>query len=180
MNKNRVCISGINGQLGSAFRDYFVDKAVFCMPFDRALVKSLLPEQVVRKYLEDNRITTFIHCAANTDVEFCEKNLDKCLEDNVNLTSILTTACTELHVRFVFVSSTGVYGDYASRPYSENDLVIPTTNYHRSKVLAENLLVNNKNALILRVGWLFGRAASTNKNFILNRLREAKSSDGSI
>ncbi len=112
-----------------------------------------------------------IHCAAIADVELCER--DPQLSERVNLTAtaeLLTALPTG--ARFVFISSTGVYGEGQETPWSETNPPHPTTVYHRHKYAAEQLVLAKKNSLVVRTGWLFSNEAQHRKNFVIHRLRE--------
>lgn len=140
---------------------------------DKFLKKS--SDNSLKSFLKKKGISTFIHCAANTNVEECEKFPDQCFEDNYFLTKRLAKTCKSLNIKFIFISSTGVYGDLKEEPYKEDDEISPTTVHHKSKSLAENALIDmGLDCLIIRTGWLFGGNWNASKNFVANRIREAK------
>jgi dTDP-4-dehydrorhamnose reductase len=114
-----------------------------------------------------------VHAAANTDVEGCEADPDSCHRDNYLLTEILCSAAGVARVPFVFISSTGIYGDTKIEPYREFDPVHPSTHHHRSKLLAEQCVLNRgMSNLVVRTGWLFGGKRSNRKNFIARRIED--------
>ncbi|WP_394392264.1 SDR family oxidoreductase [Shewanella woodyi] len=126
-------------------------------------------------------IDVLIHCAANTNVELCEKEPQLCWIENCLFSEILAIATEKLGIKLVFVSSTGIYGEGKSTPYFEYDEVGPTTVHHSSKYKAENFIKSyNKECLIIRTGWLFGGRWHSKKNFVANRIKEAVSSEGTI
>lgn len=133
----------------------------------------LMPEKELIEYISN--FDYLIHSAANTNVEECEKNPDVCYKDNYLLTDILASACNKAKKRFIFISSTGVYGSEKQDPYREYDYARPTTHHHLSKFLAEQrvLQLNHQN-LVVRTGWLFGGSEENPKNFIAQRLDEAE------
>jgi dTDP-4-dehydrorhamnose reductase len=119
-------------------------------------------------------IDVFIHAGANTDVEHCEREPAQCFKDNYFLTELLAQRCVSAGIKFIFISSTGVYGRHKTIPYSEYDEVIPTTVHHKSKRLAEIATINSSSKnLIIRTGWLFGGNKVNPKNFVNNRIVEA-------
>ncbi len=116
-----------------------------------------------------------IHAAANTNVEQCEVDPDKCYADNFLLTDLLAQAAALANVRMVFVSSTGVYGQGKSTAYREYDEAVPTTHHHRSKLLGEHAVMRaSPRNLVIRTGWLFGGDAANPKNFVARRIDEAR------
>ena len=167
----KILISGASGLLGSAllrvgkFLDYD------CRAFDRERITIGDPASALQ-YFEDCEF--FIHAAANTNVEYCELHPDVCYRDNLLLTDAFTAAAHKANVPVVFISSTGVYGAQKNTPYREYDETYPPTHHHKSKKLAEDLVLRtNRSNLVVRTGWLFGGAKTSQKNFIANRIAEA-------
>ena len=57
------------------------------------------------------------------------------------------------------------------------DFTKPKTIYHKSKLMAENEVVDElEHYIIIRTGWLFGGNNNSPKNFVRNRLLEAQNS----
>jgi dTDP-4-dehydrorhamnose reductase len=122
-----------------------------------------------------------INCAAHTDVEGAERDPAAAMAANGLLPGLLATACRRQGATLVHVSSTGCYGDWKSGPYGEDDDVRPTTAHHRSKMSGERAVRHGGcEFLILRTGWLFGGRPGQAKNFVWNRLVEARSKPGML
>lgn len=177
----RIGVTGSTGMLGTE-----VVKAIKASGYEpiglnrNDLSHNTALDQVI-DLLSLIKIEVLIHCAANTNVELCEKEPGSCWVENVLFSEILAIATEKLGIKLIFVSSTGVYGDWKSKPYIEYDDIKPTTVHHRSKYFAENFIKShNKKYLIIRTGWLFGGNWHSSKNFVANRIKEAKSSDGKI
>jgi dTDP-4-dehydrorhamnose reductase len=66
------------------------------------------------------------------------------------------------------MSSTGVYGDWKTTPYCEEDVCRPTSFHHKCKLEAENYIQKNLNQyFILRLGWIFSsKFSNSNHDFI--------------
>lgn len=168
----RILLTGATGLLGTAIVREARALGWQCDAMSRHDALASKPE-VLAKTITGYDV--LIHAAANTDVEACEISPETCYRDNFLLTEVLAAATVLADARFVFVSSTGVYGVAKNEPYREYDNASPTTHHHRSKILAENsvLLANHKN-LIVRTGWLFGGDVSNRKNFVARRIEEAE------
>ena len=80
-----------------------------------------------------------IHCAANTNVDDCERNRLKC--ESINFDSL--TKLTKIYPksRFVFISSDAVFSK--NNPRDENSKSDPVNFYGRLKNSAENFLKRN-------------------------------------
>lgn len=131
--------------------------------------------QSVSRVLKKENPDVIIHTAAYTDVEGCEIHRDKAYQVNTLGTQNLVNCCIESKVLFIYISSTGIYGNQKKlEPYDEFDDVKPTTIHHKTKNEAEKIIQHHLSKyLILRTGWLFGGAKSSNKNFVYKRYLEA-------
>lgn len=167
-----VLVTGAHGQFGQALQQQHRDWNI--IPLSRADI-SVGNIKSLRQMIKDSQAEILIHAAANTQLEQAESDPDNCFRDNVVLTQILVDAVRTLPIKSIYLSSTGVYGNYQTTAYTEFDETKPTTIHHRSKLLAEQVFRQHcPNHLICRTGWLFGSAANNPRNFVANRLREAK------
>ncbi len=176
----RIGITGASGLLGSSLMRILTHKdQLNPIIIDRQ--KLITFNKAVSAYLDKLNLDYLIHCAANTNVEACELNPESCYQDNYTLTDYLAKQSKELDFNLVFISSTGIYGNHSDMPYCENDLIEPTTIYHKSKYFAEQAVMKQaKTPLIIRTGWLFGGASDNPKNFVANRIKEALTSNDVI
>lgn len=168
----KVLVTGANGLLGSSicelltarhFEVYKLNRRDFSWDCNDKNVELLRKFDIV------------IHAAANTNVEECELDPDSCYRDNTLLTELLSFAASQAGCKFIYISSTGIYGcSKEDTPYTEYDSIKPTTHHHNSKWLAEQAVLSYcKSALVIRAGWLFGGSPKNKKNFVARRLEEA-------
>jgi dTDP-4-dehydrorhamnose reductase len=171
----RIALTGGSGILGSSIKKHCDTHSIYCCSLTREDFQEKSSNNTLISILQKKEISIFIHCAANTNVERCEEFPDQCFEDNYFLTERLGNTCKSLSIKFIFISSTGIYGDLKKEPYCEHDEISPTTVHHKSKALAEKSLLSlGLDCLIIRTGWLFGGDWGASKNFVANRIREAK------
>lgn len=167
----KVVLTGASGILGTSFRSILGEHEVLSL--DR---NSLYSDQLERL------IATFgaevlVNCAAHTDVEEAERQSVECDLANSILPAKLASICCKLDIVLAHFSSTGCYGDWKREPYIETDQVEPTTAHHRAKAGGEAaIMASGCEYLIFRTGWLFGGSLSNPKNFVWNRMKEAKRS----
>jgi len=173
--KMNIYISGGNGMLGSSLgaklsKENFVIKSFSHTDLD------VTNNDLVKKVLEESP-DVFIHTAAWTNVDACEIDKNKATQININGTENLVNALGS-NTMFIYISSTGIYGNYKNTPYTENDNVKPTTIYHKTKYEGELVVKEKtKNHLILRTGWLYGGDATHKKNFVYKRYLEGTSNN---
>ena len=168
----KILLTGATGILGSAilYKSSDFNCEVETLSLKDAWNICLNPAKI-----NSFEFDVFVHAAANTDVDYCEQNIEQCYQDNYLLTEMLASACHACDRKFVFISSTGVYGDNSRIPYREFDETKPTTHHHRAKLLAEeSVLAISSSNLVLRIGWLFGGNPKLAKNFVARRIEEAR------
>ena len=97
-----------------------------------------------------------IHCAAATDVDWCESHPQECLRINAQVPGDLAAGARFAGARFVFISTDAVF-DGISGGYGEADPLAPPNAYARSKAAGEVAVLREiPDALVLRVniyGW---------------------------
>ena len=167
-----IIVAGAKGILGSAF--------MAGLPPGRAVglgsadLDATAPEAAMRRVVA-LAPSVIVNCAADTDVEGAETDDSRSVAVNISLARALAEAARETGARFVHFSSTGCYGNWKTAPYEESDPLRPTTAHHRSKARGEEAVLQTlPEALILRLGLVFGGSPGQRKNFVSARLREAE------
>ena len=172
MDMKKIFLTGSNGLLGSSILDYLStleNYEVISLPYQKILS---IEDAELHEILSD--IDWIIHCAAQTNVEQCEKDPETCYINNCFLTEKIT-ACSSFNTKILYISSTGIYGSQEIRPYHEYDKVNPSTTHHISKHLAEKIVLSkNHNNIIVRTGWLYGDLSKN--DFVSKVIDEIKSS----
>jgi dTDP-4-dehydrorhamnose reductase len=99
---------------------------------------------------------SIIHCAAATNVDWCEDHPEVAEQVNVQASSFLAEIAQELNARFVYISTDSVF-DGKRGNYSETDQPAPLSVYAKSKWRGEQeVLRRHSSPLIVRVniyGW---------------------------
>ena len=164
----KILLTGSTGLLGQSIKKQLNHQKI---SFDT--VNHIdLSEKVLSNYTSFN-YDLVIHAAARTNVEDCEKAPTLCYKDNYVLTNRLANLCKRKAIKLVYVSSTGVYGNYKQDLYIEEDKCLPTTHHHLSKLLSEySVLGSSRQNLVIRTGWLFGGSVSNPKNFVKRIINE--------
>ena len=108
-------------------------------------------------------------CAAETNVDECERNPDATHRINVWGAKGIADAAREANSRLVYISSDYVFDGKKDQPYTESDLLNPINNYGRQKLAAEHYILSRCNhPLIVRTSTLYGKS---DKGFIHRLLR---------
>lgn len=121
-----------------------------------------------------------IHCAAATNVDWCEGHPEAAHQVNTRASSVLAQLAQEIGARFVHISTDSVF-DGSTGNYSENDSPAPLNVYARTKLLAEQEVLRvHPSPLVLRVnfyGWNIQNKQSL-AEWILNQLSDGRTVPG--
>lgn len=177
---NKILVTGANGQLGSDLRDLSSSYPQYEFVFTDVAELSIVDKNAVDNFFKKERPAYLINCAAYTAVDKAETERELCDQINGTAVGILASACTEYGTKFVHISTDYVFDGNASSPLKETDEVDPVNAYGASKLLGEQLAVeNDPDVIIIRTSWVY---SFYGKNFvkIMMRLMTEKESIGVV
>jgi dTDP-4-dehydrorhamnose reductase len=116
----------------------------------------LVEEKSTLALMEKLEPAAIVHCAAATDVDWCEDHPDEAAKINVSVPGSLAVFAFQRKLPFVHISTDSIFDGNRSC-YSETDEPNPVNVYARTKLAAEReVLRRNPGALVARVtmyGW---------------------------
>jgi dTDP-4-dehydrorhamnose reductase len=119
----------------------------------------------------------FIHLAALTNVDECEKAPESSFQTNSCGTQNIALACLKHDITMVYISTISVFDGEKCEPYTEFDKQNPMSWYSRSKfqgeLFVEKLL---SKFYIVRAGWMFG-GGKEDKKFVAKIIKLAQNHD---
>ncbi len=129
----------------------------------------------IQKAVDKYKPRIILHCAALTDIIFCEEHPDLAYEINVVGTYNVAKICREKKIKLIYISTCAVFDGTKKNPYREMDQPNPINVYGRTKWLGE-LVVRDlvSDSLIVRTSWLFGGGFNVDKKFVISRFNELK------
>ena len=168
---HRVLVTGGNGQLGEAIRRA-AEHSANHYAFATVEELDICDSAAVERYVTENDIDTVINCAAYTDVEGAEDNIDLAHTINSSAVAGLSHVCKKHNIKLIHISTDYVFGGNAERrtPYTESDPTAPLNVYGASKALGEAAVIEC-DGIVIRTSWLY---APWGKNFVLTMLRLGK------
>jgi dTDP-4-dehydrorhamnose reductase len=169
-----IVVTGASGLLGVSVvtlaRDLGREVIGIChrnllrVPGARICGVDLTDRKAVRAFFAPLRPASIIHCAAATNVDWCEDHPEEADQVNVQASSFLAEIAQELNARFVYISTDSVF-DGKRGNYSETDPPAPLSVYANSKWRGEReVLRRHSSPLIVRV-IIYGWSAQSKPSF---------------
>ena len=159
-----ILVVGANGMLG---RDLIALLGERGQGVDIAEIDITSPESVM-KVIGDLKPEVVINCAAYTDVDGCESNIETAMAVNGEGVAYLAMACRDLGALLVQISTDYIFDGGKGTPYVEDDAPCPLSVYGESKLAGEMNAAFCPEHLIVRTQWLYGLHG---KNFVETMLR---------
>ncbi|MBQ7944646.1 MAG: dTDP-4-dehydrorhamnose reductase [Lachnospiraceae bacterium] len=163
----KIIVTGCNGQLGRAINQVYANSAEFeCVNTDVAEL-DITNIDAVMKMVSEVKPYAIVNCAAHTNVNACETDIDNAYRINAIGPRNLSIAATENNAKMIHVSTDYVFRGDGDRPYLEFDQVGPISVYGKTKLAGENFVKEfAKDHFIVRTAWLYGDG----KNFVKTML----------
>lgn len=170
-----ILVTGAGGQLGSEMRrvsaeseDRWLFSDVSC--HDNGLVMLDMTDScAVRRLVRENDVRCIVNCAAYTDVDKAENDIDLCGKLNADAPRILAEVMKEAGGLLVHISTDYVFGgDPYNTPCREDQKGTPTGVYGLTKLQGErNVSEVGCNYVIIRTAWLYSEFG---RNFVKTML----------
>lgn len=120
--------------------------------------------KAVQHRLLEERPDAVVNCAAYTNVDGAEDDLDGSMDVNAEGAATVAAAAAEIGARVLYPSSDYVFDGSKGEPYVESDEPRPLSVYAQSKLAGEHETAgSNPRHYIVRSAWLFGTAG---RNFV--------------
>lgn len=184
MNK-KILITGGSGFIGSRLvEELLSDKNNYIVVIDTMWFGYNLPKhknlKVIKEDIRNIRkislkgIDTIIHLACVANDPSGELNSKMTWEINVLATKLLAESASKYNVKnFIYASSGSVYGIKKERKVHENLSLEPISDYNKTKMIAEKVLLSYKNEfrlVIVRPATVCGTSMRTRFDVVVNLL----------
>lgn len=169
----KYLITGSNGQLGRALQNEFkgTKNDIFCYGVDTMDITDY--NSVVSTFNSINPDVVF-NCAAHTNVDKCEEDVENAFNINAIGVQNIAMACEKTGAKLVHISTDYVFSGKDELPRIESDAVAPQTIYGKSKLYGEKLALRYcYKTFIVRTAWLYGDG----NNFVRTMLKLSKTND---
>lgn len=167
----RILVTGANGQLGREIARQGQEHELVLTDVDTL---DITDGKLVMNFFRDIKPQAVIHCAAYTNVDGAELDVDTAFRVNVIGAQNMAAGCLETGARMVYVSTDYVFDGQTNTLYREFDVVNPQTVYGRTKWQGEEMVRQILGRhFIVRTAWLYGDG----NNFVRTMLRMANEQD---
>lgn len=171
-----ILVTGANGQLGNEMRiisketgyDFLFTDVVEAEGVETTLL-DITDAEAVENIIRKHQIDCIVNCAAYTNVDKAESDVDLCRKLNATAPSILAEAIKKARGLLVQVSTDYVFGgDPYNTPCREDQKGTPTGVYGLTKLEGEESIkaIGCKH-VIIRTAWLYSEFG---KNFVKTML----------
>jgi len=167
----KILIVGSGGRLGAALvRDY---RGKFDVTSFNHAQLDLADQNQIQDKLSSLEFDLLINCAAFTNVDLCEQEIEQAFAINAEGPQLLAGICRDKNAKMIHFSTDYVFDGEKREPYVESDLAKPIGVYGESKRTGEKLVLQTQDRhLVLRVSWVFGPDRPSFIDTMIKRARE--------
>lgn len=169
-----ILVTGANGMLGQDLCPILEDNGYDVIETDVHNL-DITNYEACEKVLLDNKPDFVIHCAAYTNVDKAEEDIEAARLINAKGTENIAKACSKIGATLVYVSTDYVFDGNGTKPYLPTDETKPLNNYGLTKLEGEEAVKKYcEKYYIARTSWLYGHHG---KNFVETIISLANKSD---
>ncbi|MBQ3819171.1 dTDP-4-dehydrorhamnose reductase [bacterium] len=159
----KVLVTGAKGMLGQDLCPILEDEGYEVIETTSDTM-DITDIKQVENVLTEKKPDIVIHCAAYTNVDKAEEELDKARLTNSTGTENIAKTCEKQNITLVYISTDYVFDGTKKEPYMPADNVNPQNNYGLTKLEGEQAVLKYcKKYYIARTSWLYGHHG---KNFV--------------
>jgi dTDP-4-dehydrorhamnose reductase len=165
---HNILVTGADGQLGremrtlgaaSRHRYFFTDVADL----------DITDANTVRRFVENERIDAIVNCAAYTNVDKAEEEVETADRINREAVRNLAEAAKACDATLFHISTDYVFGGTGNTPFRETDPTAPLGVYGKTKLAGEEAIVaSGCKHLVFRTAWLY---SPYGRNFLKTMLQ---------
>ncbi|HEX7583916.1 MAG TPA: dTDP-4-dehydrorhamnose reductase [Prolixibacteraceae bacterium] len=165
----KILVTGANGQLGSEINKISgqFPEMEFC--FTDVAELDITNSGKVAEFLAGFQSEYLVNCAAYTNVDKAETDIETATLLNATAVGILAEQSAKAGCKIIHISTDYVFDGRGPRPYREDNPVGPQSAYGRTKLEGEVLCQKfNPESLIIRTSWLY---SAFGNNFVKTMAR---------
>jgi dTDP-4-dehydrorhamnose reductase len=152
----KLLVTGAGGLVGSSLVSYCEMLGDEVTPYSRESLDITNRESVFKTFAAEP-FEVVINCAAWTDVDGCESDVERAFLVNAEGPENLAKACREIGATFVTISTDYVFDGSKQGFYTQLDEPSPLSIYGKSKLEGEQRTLSaHPSSVVARTGFVFG------------------------
>lgn len=164
----KIIVTGANGQLGSEIKEIAKQNPEWTFTFTDIDTLDLSDTEALDAFIQAENPGYIVNCAAYTAVDKAETDTESARLVNAVIPGQIARLSKKYDIRLVHVSTDYVFSGKFYSPLKEEDATSPESEYGKTKLEGEHLVMENTDAVILRTSWLYSRFGN---NFVKSMLR---------
>ena len=170
----RVVVTGAAGMVGRALSEFCEASGDTVFAYDRRALDIANREDVLRA-IGSTKPDAVINCAAWTDVDGCESDVERAFAANARGPENLAVATKETNAAFVTISTDYVFDGTKDGFYTQEDQPNPLSVYARAKLEGEQRSQEaNNRSIVVRTGFIFGIGGKNFLSAVIARARRGE------
>jgi len=170
----KVLVTGANGMLGRDLCPYLEELGMMVIPTDYDTM-DITDEQQTDEIISKVHPDLIIHCAAYTNVDKAEDDLETATKLNVLGAKNVAISAQKINAAMVYISTDYVFDGTKTEPYLPTDKPNPINNYGLTKYQGElEVQKHCEKYYIARTSWLYGIHGN---NFVETMIKLAKNEE---
>ncbi len=171
----KVLVTGVKGQLGFDVVNELEKRGHDAVGVDIEEM-DITNSESVDSVICEAKPDAVIHCAAWTQVDAAEDNVEVCRKVNAEGTKNIAEACKKLDCKMIYISTDYVFDGQGTEPWTADCKAYKPLNVYGQTKLEGELAVSEtlEKYFIVRIAWVFG---VNGKNFIKTMLNVGKKFD---
>lgn len=164
-----ILITGANGQLGNEMRLLSKESSKDSYCFTDVAELDIIKLEDIRAFVKQNNIDIIVNCAAYTNVDKAEDDIELCDLINNKAVENLAIVAKEHDCILVHVSTDYVFSGKGNLPCTEEQVTSPLGVYGKTKLEGEDAIRSvGCKYLIFRTAWLYSEFGN---NFVKTMIR---------
>lgn len=166
--KNRILVTGSNGQLGREIQKLAVAHPAYEFLFHDIESLDITDATQVDRFFRENKPSWIINCAAYTAVDKAEE--DRVAAELVNIKAVANLAGAAINndSRLIHISTDYVFNGTGYMPYKEDFPTGPRSVYGITKEAGEREALRAPDSFVIRTSWLY---SAHGNNFVKTMMR---------
>lgn len=170
-----ILVTGASGQLSQCIKKYLPQNTSFEFLFYDSERLDITSKSNVEQIFSEHDLEWCINCAAYTNVDKAETDIEAAEKVNITGVQNLAQACKKRKTKLIHISTDFVFNGAHNKAYTEEDPPDPVNIYGKTKLHGEREIASALDAyFILRTSWLYSEFGH---NFLNTMLRLAKEKD---